>query len=57
MYTSEQMRKLKNLSHPQGKKISICQEDMHRLGDMDDDVSITSAVQKQINAYDSDVNL
>lgn len=51
------MRKLKNLSHPKGQKVKIYEEEMNRLDEMSDNVSITSAMVKEINQYDSDVNI
>ena len=40
------MRKIKNLSHPQGQKIKIYHDDIQKLDNMSDDVSITSALNK-----------
>lgn len=53
----EIMTKLKNLSHPQGQKIMLYEEEVGRLEQMSDDVSVTSAMRKQIENYDSDINI
>jgi hypothetical protein len=38
------MRKIKNLSHPQGRKVQIYVEELKRLDEMSDSISMTSAL-------------
>lgn len=38
------MKRIRNLSHPQGQKIKIYEEELGRLDLMSDGVSVTSAL-------------
>jgi hypothetical protein len=49
--------KLKNLSHPMGQKLVIYDSEIKEIDAMSDGVSVTSAVGKQIDKYDSDIDI
>lgn len=53
----DKVRKVKNLNNPRGKKITMYEEEVQKLDEISDGVSITSALEKQLNQYDSDVNI
>ena len=52
-----QVRKLKNLSNPKGKKLLVYEEEVNKIEGMSDAVSVTSALDQELNKYDSDVNV
>jgi hypothetical protein len=51
------IRRIKNLSHPQGVKLVVYDSELKDLENMSDSVSVTSAFQKEIDQYDSDINI
>lgn len=51
------IRELKNISHPMGKKVMLYDSELQNIDDLSESVSVTSAMAKQIDNYDSDVDL
>ena len=45
------------MNNPQGKKLILYDSELKELESMSDSVSVTSAFQKEIDHYDSDVNV
>ena len=41
-----EVRKIKNLTNPRGKKVVVYEEEVEKLGGISEDVSITSALEK-----------
>ena len=53
---ADRIRNIKNISHPQGKKLVVYDSELKELEGLSDSVSVTS-VQKEIDHYDSDINV
>ena len=53
----DKIRRIKNLNDPRGKKITMYEEEINQMNSISDSVSVTSALDKQLNQYDSDVNI
>ncbi len=51
----KRVRKITNLNHPSGQRIIMYEQDIKRLDEMSDNVSLTSLRDQQYNKYDSDV--
>ena len=55
--SDEEVRKIKNLTNPRGKRIVMYEEEVAKLEGMSESVSITSALDKQLNKFDSEVEI
>ena len=49
----KRIRQIKNVSQPRGKKLAFYDSELKNLSDISDSVSITSALARQIDNYDS----
>ena len=54
---ANRIKEIRKISHPQGKKLVVYDSELKELEGISDSVSVTSAFQKEIENYDSDVNV
>jgi hypothetical protein len=53
----DKIRKVKNLTNPKGTKVTLYEQELNQLDDMSDAVSVTSGRQKELDRYDSDIDI
>ena len=54
---AKRIREIRKISHPQGKKLVVYDSELKELEGISDSISVTSTFQKEIESYDSDVNV